>query len=98
MKRYVGIDNEEAGRLTDSARIVMDAWVFEIIPGTETCSDWDELQMRNLAEKVAVAWAQFDNDSANLPEDLRMRHAMIYEHARMRDRDAGWNLELSGEE
>lgn len=98
MKKYAGIYNDEAGGLTDSGRIVMDAWVFEIIPGSETCAGWDETQMQDLAGKVAAAWARFDNTPANLPEDLRMRHALIYEHAMMRGRDAGWAPELREDE
>ena len=98
VRAYVGIYNDEAGGLTHLGRIVMDAWVFEIIPGSETCAGWDEVQMQDLAEKVAVAWARFDNAIANLPEDLRMRHALIYEHAMMRGRDTGWAPELSEDE
>lgn len=98
MKKYVGIYNDEAGGLTDFGRVVMDAWVFEIIPSSETCAGWDETQMQSLAEQVAAAWARYDNAPANLPEDLRMRHALIYEHAMMRGRDAGWDPELSGED
>lgn len=95
---YAGIYNDEAGGMTHFGRIVMDAWVFEIIPGSETCEGWDGHRMQSLAQKVAVAWAPYDNSASNMPEDLRMRHALTYEHARMRGQDAGWDPSIEGEE
>ena len=98
MQKYVGIYNDQSGGMTHLGRVVMDAWVFEIIPTTETCEGWDASQMQNLYEEVFAAWAPYGSLPSNLPEDLRMRHALIYEHAMMRGRDAGWDPELSGED
>lgn len=94
MQKYVGIYNDQAGGMTHLGRVVMDAWVFEIIPMTETCEGWDAAQMQNLYEKVFAAWVPYDNLPSNLPEDYRMRHAMIYKKAMERGRDSNWNPEL----
>ena len=39
-KRYVGINNEDNGGTTQSGKIIRDAWVFGIIPESETCEGW----------------------------------------------------------
>ena len=39
-QHYVGIDQDKDGGLTNLGRIVRDAWVFGILPETETCSGW----------------------------------------------------------
>src|SRR4051794_7917166 len=95
---YEGIYNDEASGLTRLGRIVMDAWVFEIINSSETCAGWDAVRMQALEQQVAAAWAIYDNKASNLPDDLRMRHAMIYEHAMMRGQDQGWDATIDGDD
>ena len=95
---YPGIYNDEAGGLTPFGRTVMDAWVFEIIPISETCAGWNASQMEALSAKVAVAWAQYDNEPRNLPDDYRMRHAMLYEQARMRGEGVEWDPNIDGDD
>ena len=53
---YVGIDQDENGGLTHIGRIVLDAWVFGILPESEKCAGWDAAQIQNLYEKVYSAW------------------------------------------
>jgi hypothetical protein len=98
MQAYAGIYNDEAGGLSRLGRIVMDAWVFEIIPSSETCAGWDAARMQALEQQVATAWAVYDNETSKLPDDLRMRHAMVYEHARMRGQDQGWDDNIDGDD
>lgn len=98
MQSYCGVYNDEAGGLTSLGRIVMDAWVFEIIPGSETCEGWDASRMEALSNQVAAVWVQYDNEPRNLPDDLRMRHAMIYERARMRGEQAEWDSNIDGDD
>jgi len=54
--------------------------------------------MQELSNKVAAAWARYDNEPRNLPDDLRMRHAMIYEQARTRGGRAEWDPNIDGDD
>ena len=96
---YQGIYNDEAGGLTPYGRTVMDAWVFEIIPPAETCAGWSACDMEDLSRKVAAAWARYDNEPRNLPDDLRMRHAMIYEQAhKLGGEIPTWDPDIDGDD
>jgi hypothetical protein len=97
-QKYVGIYKDGAGGLTPMGRTVMDAWVFEIIPVSETCEGWDFSRMEELAGKVSAAWIQYENTPRNLPDDLRMRHAMLYEQARMRGENVSWDPNIDGDD
>ncbi|HEU4709308.1 MAG TPA: hypothetical protein VFS17_08350 [Methylophilaceae bacterium] len=97
-QNYPGIYKDEAGGLTPMGRTVMDAWVFEIIPTSETCEGWDLSRMDALARQVADKWAEFDNSPRNLPDDYRMRHAMLYEQARMRGEGVEWDPTIDGDD
>lgn len=97
-KRYVGIDNDEQGGLTDTARIIRDAWVFGLLPEKETCRGWTLGQLNELYDKVSAAWAPYGHLVSRLPQELRERHARIYAAALQRARDAGWNPELDDDE
>ena len=39
--KYVGIDNDVRGGMTTIGKIIRDAWVFGLIPETETCEGWN---------------------------------------------------------
>lgn len=97
-QKYAGIYNDKTGGLTPHGRVVMDAWVFEIIPVSETCEGWDASQMEELSGKVSAAWLQYENSPRNLPDDLRMRHAMLYEQARMRGESVSWDSNIDGDD
>jgi len=93
-QQYAGINNDAAGGMTHLGRIVMDAWVFGIIPETETCEGWDAAQMQNLYEKVFAAWEPYASLPSRLPDEMRRRHADIYQAAMARGRVSGWDPEL----
>lgn len=91
---YVGIDEDENAGLTHLGRIVRDAWVFELIPETETCKDWTTSQMQILYEKVHAAWEPYAHIPSRLPDDLRERHAQLYAAAIDKAKQEGWDAEL----
>jgi len=91
---YAGIDNDEKGGLTHLGRIVRDAWVFGILPETETCAGWDFARMQNLYEQVYAAWEPYAHLPSRLPENQRERHTRLYAQAIATARDEGWNAEL----
>ena len=49
---YVDVDNDAQDGLTHLRRTVRDAWIFDILPETETCAGWDSARMQNLYEQV----------------------------------------------
>jgi hypothetical protein len=91
---YPGIDNDIYGGMTDIGRIIRDAWVFGLLPETETCTGWEYRRIEALYDKVSAAWGQYGHLASRLPEDLRARHERIYGEALARARALGWSAEL----
>jgi len=90
---YAGVDQDENGGLTHLGRMVLDAWVFGILPESETCAGWDGARMQSLYEQVYAAWKPYAHLPSRLPDDLRQRHAQIYAQAVVTARSRGWNAE-----
>ncbi|MBX3630682.1 MAG: hypothetical protein KF908_12405 [Nitrosomonas sp.] len=93
--KYGGIEQDKKNGLTPLGRIVLDAWVFGILPETETCTGWDHAQMQILYEKVYTAWEPFAHLPSRLPDELRERHTRIYNQAITAAKAEGWNPELN---
>ena len=92
--KYIGIDKDEYGGMTTIGKIIRDAWVFEIIPETETCAGWNLAGIDALLDKVNAEWDKYDCLVSRLPEHLRKRHQRIHGAALERARQAGWSGEL----
>ena len=97
-RTYVGILEDEYGGMTPIGRIVRDAWVFGLIPESETCAGWTTDQIQVLYDRVTAAWEQFGHLVSRMPPDLRERHARVYDEAVRVARDHGWDPELGDEE
>jgi len=95
---YVGIHADQYGGLTDMGRMIRDAWVFGILPETETCEGWDLPKFDLLYAQVHEAWSPYGHMVSLLPEDLRIRHERIYNEAIRRARELGWSPELGDDE
>lgn len=93
-KLYAGIDNDVHAGMTDIGKIIRDAWMFGIIPESETCTGWDYGRLEQLYDQVHKAWQPFGHMVNRLPPDLRERHERIHSAAIERARKAGWNVEL----
>ena len=91
---YAGIDRDTHGGLTHLGRVVRDAWVFGLLPETETCAGWDYARMQNLYEQVYAAWEPYAHLPSRLPEELRERHTRLYAQAMHDARAKGWDAEL----
>ncbi|MFH2140690.1 MAG: hypothetical protein ABII63_07845 [Pseudomonadota bacterium] len=94
LQTYVGIDQDNNGGLTHLGRLVRDAWVFGILPETETCTGWDSARMQNLYEKVYAAWEPYAHLPSRLPDTLREKHTRLYAQAIKTAREDGWSAEL----
>lgn len=94
MDKYVGIENDLFGGMTDQGRIIRDAWVFGILPESQGCAGWTLGQIQDLYEKVYSEWEKYGHIPSHLPEDLRVRYVQVYEQAVKRARAHGWDPEL----
>jgi hypothetical protein len=97
-QRYVGIDKDLQGGMTDTGRIIRDAWVFGLIEETETCAGWMPQGIEDLWRKVQVEWEKYGYLVGNLPEDLRERFMRIQTEAIERARTEGWDPELGDDD
>lgn len=95
---YAGIDKDQDGGLTHLGRMVRDAWVFGILPETETCAGWDSARMQGLYEKVFVAWEPYAHLPSRLPDALRERHSRFYAQAISDARGKGWDPVMDDED
>lgn len=93
LKKYVGIDKDINGGMTDTGKIIRDAWVFGLIPETETCEGWLSAGIQSLWEKTSQEWEKYGFLVSNLPEDLRERFERIQTEAVIRAKAAGWDAE-----
>ncbi len=97
-KRYVGIDKEIDGGMTDAGKIIRDAWAFGLIPETETCAGWTPQGIEDLWIKVNAEWEKFGFLVSRLPDETRERYLRIQREALERARANGWNPEPDDED
>ena len=97
-KLYGGIDKDQFGGMTDIGKLIRDAWVFGLLPETETCAGWNHDRLEQLYAQVHAAWAPYGHLVSNLPADLRERHTRIYDAAIRRARELGWSVELGDDD
>ena len=93
-KKYMGIDKDPKGAMNPTGNVIRDAWLFGLIPETETCEGWTVQGIDALYDKVTVEWEKYGHLVSNLPPELKEKHAAIYEAAVERARQLGWNPEL----
>ncbi len=92
-KRYVGIHNDLNGGMTDTGKIIRDAWVFGLIPESESCEGWMATEIEELWRKVNAEWEKYGFLVGNLPPELRERFMRIHDKALAKARAAGWDAE-----
>lgn len=91
--RYVGIFNDQLGGMTDTGKVIRDAWIFGLIPETETCEGWTAQELQVLWDKVSDKWAEVGFRVTNLDEETRERFDRIQAEAVERAKAAGWDPE-----
>ena len=96
-KVYAGIHNEKHGAMNPTGNIIRDAWVFGLIPETETCEGWLSQGIDALYDKVTKAWEPYGHMVSQLPPDLQEKHRRIYDEAIRNAREKGWDPELDNE-
>lgn len=71
--------------------IIKDAWLFGLVPETETCAGWDVHRIQILYEKTQKAWDEYGCLASNLPPELKEVHARIHAAAIERAKAMGWD-------
>lgn len=94
---YPGLHHDKHG-MTQLGRIVLDGWLFGLIPESEDCAGWGLGRMQALMEQVQAEWDKYGNLPSRLPKDLRQRHVELYQRAMQAARDKGWDPELGEDE
>lgn len=87
---YVGIDNDIQGGMTTIGKIIRDAWVFGVLPETQTCEGWNLAGIDSVLQKVNAEWDKYGCLVSRLPPDLAERHQRIHSAAIARARAEGW--------
>lgn len=93
-RTYEGVHNESHG-MTPTANIIRDAWVFGLIPETETCKGWGMQRIEDLYSRVSNAWEPYGHLVSRLPQELAEKHRRIYDAAIAEARRKGWDPELA---
>lgn len=97
-KRYVGINNDANGGMTDTGKIIRTAWAFGIIPEDETCEGWLPQGVEDLWRKVNAEWEKYGFLVSGLPEPIRENYLRIQNEAVAKAKAAGWDPDISDEE
>ena len=97
-KPYEGVDEDMFGGMTANGRIVRDAWVFELIPETETCKGWLVQGIQDLHQKVNDEWDKYSSMVSQLPAELFERHQRIHGEAIKLAKQAGWTADVETED
>ena len=92
-KTYVGVENDINGGMTTIGKIIRDAWVFELLPETETCEGWSLSRIDVLLQQVNAEWDKYGCLVSHLPAELAERHNRIHSVAIAKAREAGWSGE-----
>lgn len=92
--RYVGIYKDRYGGMTDTGKIIRDAWIFGIIPEDETCEGWLAQGIEALWRKTQAHWDRYGYAVNQLPQEIQARFYRIQEAGLARARQAGWHPEL----
>ena len=93
-KTYPGLDHDINGGMTMIGKIIRDAWVFEILPESETCEGWEMSRIDAIHQQVNDEWDKYGSMVSALPEDLQARHKRIYDEAIVKARQRGWDPEI----
>ncbi|HPE59178.1 MAG: hypothetical protein KDI15_01980 [Thiothrix sp.] len=92
-EHYVGVDQDINGGMTTIGRMIRDAWVFGLIPKSETGAGWTLAEINALSGRVNDAWDRYGCLVSHLPPELAGRHRHIHAEAVRLARAAGWSGE-----
>ncbi len=94
---YPGIYQDDNGGLSPWGQVILDAWIFGLLPEGEQCIGWEMGRLQGLYEKVYHAWEPYGHLPSRLPPELGERHARLYAAIVERARAAGWEPDVSND-
>ncbi len=97
-RTYVGIYDDQYGGMTALGGLVKDAWIFGLLPESETCEGWTHGAMETLGQKVQAEWEKYGYRVNELPQAIRQLHERIHNQAIARAREQGWDPGSEDEE
>ncbi len=92
--RYIGIHNDLYGGMTTIGKLIRDAWVFGLIPETETAEGWNFAGVDALLQKVNHEWDKYGCLVSHLPPELREKHHQIHSEGLQKAKTMGWSGEM----
>ena len=92
---YPGLENDVNGGITMIGKVIRDAWVFGILPETQTCKDWEIARIDAISQQVNDEWDKYGCMVSALPDELREKHQRIYDKGIAEARLRGWDPEAS---
>lgn len=69
-KKYTGVDKDSRGAMNATGNLVRDAWVFGLMPETETCKGWTVQRVDARYDNVTREWEKYGHLVSNLPPEL----------------------------
>ena len=94
-KQYVGIHKDAYGGMTDTGKIIRHAWVFGLIPETETCEGWLPARIEALWVQVNAELEKYGFLVSNMPPELKERFMRIQTESVERAKKAGWTADVA---
>lgn len=95
--KYPGYMQDGHG-MTVLGRLVLDAWLFGVLPREQDCAGWDLGRMQGLMQQVQEKWDENGLFPGRLEPGLRQRHEELYAWATERARGLGWNPALGDDD
>ena len=96
---HIAVEVDDVYKATDAikqrgGKIIRDAWVFGLIPETETCEGWNLGGIDSLLDQVNKEWDKYGCMVSHLPEDLRKKHQQFHDNAIAKAKAEGWSGEV----
>jgi len=95
---YPGVSNDKFAGMTGTGKIIRDAWIFGLIPETETCEGWTMSRLDVLHHQVNDEWDKYGVMVSSLPPELFERHQRIYKEAVDQAKAVGWSADIETED
>ena len=90
-KIYPGLDHDANGGMTAIGKMIRDAWLFGLLPETETCEGWGLSRIDVIYHQVNEEWDKYGSMVSSLPDELQSRHKRIYDEAVVKAKARGWD-------
>lgn len=88
---YPGYDNDPNLGMSQEAKLIRQAWAFDLLPESEKCVNWRVDQFEELWDKVNSVWEKAEFRLENLPDEVQKRYMDLQNSAFEAARQQGWD-------